>query len=56
MDTIYLEIAVLERPRLSRLHITGIRKGEIEDVQKKLNDKTGKIVNENLAEYNYGHY
>ncbi len=48
MDTIYLEIAVSERPRLSRLHITGIRKGEIEDVQKKLNDRTGKIVNENL--------
>ncbi|GGH03415.1 outer membrane protein assembly factor BamA [Mucilaginibacter phyllosphaerae] len=48
MDTIYLEIAVVERPRLSRLHITGIRKGEIEDVNKKLSDKTGKIVNENL--------
>ncbi|MDB5126875.1 POTRA domain-containing protein, partial [Mucilaginibacter sp.] len=48
MDTIYLEIAVVERPRLSRLHITGIRKGDIEDVNKKLNDKTGKIVNENL--------
>jgi outer membrane protein insertion porin family len=48
MDTIYLEIAVTERPRLSRLHMTGIRKGEIEDVNKKLADKTGKIVNENL--------
>jgi outer membrane protein insertion porin family len=48
MDTIYLEIAVVERPRLSRLNITGIRKGEIEDVTKKLSDKTGKIVNENL--------
>ncbi|GAB2684285.1 POTRA domain-containing protein [Mucilaginibacter koreensis] len=48
LDTIYLEIAVQERPRLSRMHITGIRKGEVEDVQKKLNDKTGKIVNENL--------
>jgi outer membrane protein insertion porin family len=47
-DTIYLEIAVKELPRLSRMHITGIRKGEIEDVQKKLNDRTGKIVNENL--------
>ncbi|WP_184542539.1 outer membrane protein assembly factor BamA [Mucilaginibacter sp. FT3.2] len=48
LDTVYLEIVVVERPRLSRLHITGIRKGEIEDVQKKLTDKTGKIVNENL--------
>src|SRR5476649_806831 len=48
LDTIYLEIAVVERPRLSRMHITGIRKGEIEDIQKKLSNKTGKIVNENL--------
>src|SRR6201986_5692038 len=48
LDTIYLEIAVVERPRLSRMHITGIRKGEIEDLQKKLSDKTSKIVNENL--------
>jgi outer membrane protein insertion porin family len=47
MDTIYLEIEVVERPRLSRLRITGIRKGEIEDVQKKLADKVGKIVNQN---------
>ncbi|HEY4325724.1 MAG TPA: outer membrane protein assembly factor BamA [Mucilaginibacter sp.] len=48
LDTIYLEIYVTERPRLSRMHLTGLRKGEIEDVQKKLSDKTGKIVNENL--------
>ncbi len=48
LDTIYLEIQVSERPRLSRLRLSGLRKGEIEDVQKKLNDKTGKIVNENL--------
>jgi outer membrane protein insertion porin family len=47
-DTIYLEIAVVERPRLSRMHITGIRKGEIEDVQKLLADKNAKIVNQNL--------
>ncbi|QXV65223.1 outer membrane protein assembly factor BamA [Mucilaginibacter sp. 21P] len=47
-DSIFLDIAVTERPRLSRLHITGLRKGEIEDLNKKLNDKTGKIVNENL--------
>jgi outer membrane protein insertion porin family len=48
LDTVYLEIAVKELPRLSRMHITGIRKGEIDDVQKKLADKTGKIVNQNL--------
>ena len=48
LDTIYLQIAVKERPRLSRFHLTGIRKGEIEEVQKKLSDKNWKIVNENL--------
>jgi len=48
LDTVYLELFVTERPRLSRLRLNGIRKGEIEDIQKKLNDKTGKIVNENL--------
>jgi outer membrane protein insertion porin family len=48
LDTVYLELNVTERPRLSRLKLNGMRKGEVEDVQKKLNDKTGKIVNENL--------
>lgn len=48
LDTIYLEIAVHELPRLSKLHITGIRKGEIDDIQKELSDKTNKIVNQNL--------
>jgi len=48
LDTIFLEIVVVERPRLSRMHFTGIRKGEIEDVQKLLADKTAKIVNQNL--------
>jgi outer membrane protein insertion porin family len=47
-DSVYFDIQILERPRLSRIHLTGIRKGEIEDIQKKLNDKSGKIVNENL--------
>jgi outer membrane protein insertion porin family len=48
LDTIYLEIAVVESPRLSRLRLTGISKGNIDDIQKKLTDKTGKIVNQNL--------
>ncbi len=47
-DTINFEINVKERPRLSKLNLKGLRKGEVEDVQKKLKDKTGKIVNENL--------
>ena len=48
LDTIYLEIVVHELPRLSKFHITGIRKGEIDDVQKLLSDKAFKIVNQNL--------
>lgn len=47
-DTINFEINVKERPRLSKLNLKGIRKGEVEDIQKKLKDRTGKIVNENL--------
>jgi outer membrane protein insertion porin family len=48
LDTIYLEISVHELPRLSKFHITGLRKGEIDDVQKLLTDKNMKIVNQNL--------
>jgi outer membrane protein insertion porin family len=47
VDTIYLEIAIKELPRLSNLRLLGIRKSEIEDLNKKLDDK-GKIVNTNL--------
>jgi outer membrane protein insertion porin family len=47
MDTVYLEIAIKELPRLSNLRLLGIRKSEIEDINKKLDDK-GKIVNTNL--------
>ena len=47
-DSIFFDISVVERPRLTRIELKGIRKGETEEVQKKLSDKTGKIVNENL--------
>jgi outer membrane protein insertion porin family len=47
VDTVYLEIAIKELPRLSNLRLLGIRKSEIEDLNKKLDDK-GKIVNTNL--------
>lgn len=47
-DTIYFDIKVVERPRLTRIELKGLRKGETEEINKKLSDKTGKIVNENL--------
>lgn len=47
-DSVFFEIVVVERPRLTRIELLGLRKGEIEDVRKKLNDKSGKVVNENL--------
>jgi outer membrane protein insertion porin family len=47
LDTVYLEIAIKELPRLSNLRLLGLRKSEIEDLNKKLDDK-GKIVNTNL--------
>lgn len=47
-DSIFFEIVVVERPRLTRIELLGLRKGETEDVKAKLNDKAGKVVNENL--------
>jgi outer membrane protein insertion porin family len=47
-DSIYFEIAVVERPRLTRIELKGLRKSETEDIMAKLNDKKGKVVNENL--------
>src|SRR5690606_38967093 len=47
-ETIYLEIAVVERPRLTKIEIKGLSKTQTEDIQKKLNENSGKILNENL--------
>jgi len=47
-DTIFFDIAVVERPRLTRIDILGVRKGQADDIREKLNDKKGKIVNEAL--------
>ncbi len=47
-DSVFFDIFVVERPRLSKIELKGLRKGEKEDVSEKLNDKTGKVVNENL--------
>ena len=47
-DSVFFDIEVVERPRLTRIDLLGLRKSEIEDIREKLNDKTGKVVNENL--------
>lgn len=47
-ETIYLEIRVQERPRLTRIDLNGLSKSQTEEIRKRLNENTGKIVNENL--------
>lgn len=47
-DNIYFNIKVQERPRLTRIDINGLSKSQTEEVRKRLNSNTGKIVNENL--------
>ncbi len=47
-DSIFFDIAVVERPRLTKIELRGLRKSETDDIREKLNDKTGKVVNENL--------
>ena len=47
-DSIYFNLTVVERPRLTRIDIKGLRKGQAEDISTKLDQKKGKIVNQNL--------
>ena len=47
-DTIYFDLILAERPRVSRVVIKGLGKSETSDIQEKLNNQKGKIVNENL--------
>lgn len=47
-DSIFLNIDVVERPRLTRIDLTGLSKSQTEEVRKRLNENTGKIINENL--------
>ena len=47
-DSIFFNITVVERPRLTRMDFTGMKKGETSDIREKLKDKTGKIVNDAL--------
>lgn len=43
-----LKIYLKERPRLSRFNITGVKKGDIEDLKEKLKLRAGSQVNENI--------
>jgi outer membrane protein insertion porin family len=48
-DTVYFNIDVVERPRLSGFDIQGISKSQRTDILEKLGDKAGKtIINDNL--------
>jgi len=47
-ETIFFDIEVVERPRLTRIDINGLNKTQTEDIKKKLNENSGKILNENL--------
>ena len=46
-NVVFLEIVFRERPRLSRLTIEGVRKGEIKEMTDKISLKRGSQVNEN---------
>src|SRR5690606_36684829 len=53
-ENVYPEIRVRERPRLTRIEIEGLKKGEKEEVQKRLNTSSGRIVDENLLKTTRG--
>ncbi len=49
LDTVYFDIEVVERPRLTSFEFTGISKSQKTDISEKLADKSGKtIINDNL--------
>lgn len=47
-DTVYFDIQVVERPRLSSFELNGLSKSQKTDITEKLNSKSGKtIINQN---------
>ncbi len=48
-DTMFFDLNLVERPRVSKIVLKGISKSETSDIQEKLNNQKGKIVNENLS-------
>ena len=49
-DNIFFEIRVKERPRLTRIDINGLSKSQTEEINKRLNANSGRIVNDNLLQ------
>src|SRR5690606_37843135 len=47
-NQIFLEIAVVERPRLTRIDINGLSKTQTEDIKERVDGSANKIINENL--------
>ncbi len=47
-DSIFLELNIIELPKLADVKIEGVKKGKIETIIKETELKKGKIVNENL--------
>lgn len=47
-DSIFLELNLIESPKLADAKIQGIKKGKAEDLIKEIDLKKGKVVNENL--------
>ncbi|UBM60098.1 outer membrane protein assembly factor BamA [Marinilongibacter aquaticus] len=48
-NKVFLEINLKERPRLNKITLEGIRKGEIETVDDKIKENRGKVITEALV-------
>jgi outer membrane protein insertion porin family len=47
-DSIFLELNLVESPKLADIKIKGVKKGKAEDILKETDLRKGKVVNENL--------
>jgi len=47
-ENIFFDIVVVERPRLTRIDIIGLSNSQTKDIKARVNESSGKIVNENL--------
>lgn len=48
-ELVFLDIALKERPRLSRFSFAGIKKSEADDLRERIKLVSGKVLNENLV-------